>query len=78
MTAIGVAVIARGGSLYVVEDFDESSQALSRSQVEQRVKELLRARNVDASAPSAPAEQACAMGRGVRMCAQSFDSRRRV
>jgi len=65
MTAIGVAVIARGGSLYVVEDFDESSQALSRSQVEQRVRELLRARNVDASAPSESAERACAMNRGI-------------
>lgn len=65
MTAIGVAVIARDGALFVVEDFDESSQALSIPQVEQRVRELLRSRNVDASAPSGPAEQACAMSRGI-------------
>ncbi len=65
MTAIGVAVVARGGSLYVVEDFDQSSESLSRSQAEQRVRDLLRAQNVDASAPSGPAEQACAMERGI-------------
>ena len=65
MTAIGVAVIEHDGALYVVEDFDQASEALNRSQVEQRIKDLLRARNVDASAPSGPAEQACAMGRGI-------------
>ena len=65
MTAVGVAVIEHGGALYVVEDFDQASEALSGSQVEQRIRDLLRARNVDASAPSGPAEQACAMGRGI-------------
>lgn len=64
MTAIGVAVIERGASLYVVEDFAQSSETLTRLQVEQRVRDLLRAREVDASAPSGPAEQACVMDRG--------------
>ena len=65
MNAIGVAVVERGGSLYVVEDFSESVEALTRAQAEERVRELLRARGVDASAPSGPAEQACAMNRGI-------------
>jgi hypothetical protein len=65
MNALGVAVIARGGrTLYAVEDFAESNEALSTTQIEQRVRELLQEQKVDASAPSAPAEQACAMGHG--------------
>ena len=65
MDAIGVAVAVQGGTLYAVEDFEQSSEALTREQVEQRVRELLRARNVDPSAPAGPAEQACAMARGI-------------
>jgi hypothetical protein len=65
MNAIGVAVADRGGYLYAVEDFDQSSEALTREQVEQRVRELLRAQNVDPSAPAGPAEQACSMGHGI-------------
>ena len=65
MNAIGIAVAERGGSLYAVEDFDQSSEVLTAEQVEQRVQELLRAQNVDPSAPAGPAEQACAMGHGI-------------
>jgi hypothetical protein len=65
MNAIGIAVAERGGSLYAVEDFEQSSEALSREQVEERVRELLRTQNVDPSAPSGPAEQACPMGHGI-------------
>ncbi|MGB9029848.1 MAG: CAP domain-containing protein [Acidobacteriaceae bacterium] len=65
MNAIGVAVVERGGYLYAVEDFDQSSEALTPAQVEQRVRELLRAQNVDPSAPAGPAEQACSMGHGI-------------
>lgn len=65
MNALGVAVVSRRGTLYAVEDFAEANQALTFAQVEQRVRALLRAQNVDASAPSAPAEQACAMGHGI-------------
>lgn len=65
MNAIGVAVAERGGSLYAVEDFAESSEALNRDQVEQRVRELLRAQDVDGSSPAGPAEQACWAGHGI-------------
>jgi hypothetical protein len=65
MDALGVAVVRQGGTLYAVEDFEQSSQVLSREQVERRVRELLHALNVDASAPVGPAEEACSMGRGI-------------
>jgi Cysteine-rich secretory protein family len=65
MNAIGIAVVERGGPLYAVEDFEQSSEALTPEQVEQRVRELLRAQNVDPSAPAGPAEQACSMGHGI-------------
>ena len=65
MNAIGIAVVERGGSLYAVEDFEQASEVLTREQVEQRVRELLRAQNVDPSAPAGLAEQACAMGHGI-------------
>lgn len=65
MNAIGIAVERRGDSLYAVEDFEQSSEELSREQVEQRVRDLLKAQNVDGSAPAAAAEQACSMGRGI-------------
>lgn len=59
MNAIGVAVVARRGVLYAVEDFDDASEALSAGQVERRVAELLRREGVEPSAPRAGAEQAC-------------------
>lgn len=65
MDALGVAVVEHDGSLYAVEDFEESSQALTREQIEDRVRELLRAQRVDPTAPPEPAEQACAMAHGV-------------
>jgi len=65
MNAIGIAVAERGGSLYAVEDFAEATEALNREEVEQRVRALLVAQNVDASAPAESAEQACATGRGI-------------
>jgi uncharacterized protein YkwD len=65
MDALGVAVVKHGGNLYAVEDFEQSSQQLTKKQVELRVQELLRARGVDASAAAGPAEEACASGRGI-------------
>lgn len=65
MNALGVAVAERDGTLYAVEDFAAASQVLSLGQVEERVRELLRAQNVDPSGPSAAAEQACRMSRGM-------------
>lgn len=60
MNALGVAVVSRRGTLYAVEDFAASNEALSMSQIEERVRALLAAKHVDASAASGPAEQACA------------------
>ncbi len=65
LNALGVAVVQRGRQLYVVEDFAETTQALGVRQVEERVRALLRADNVDASAPEGAAEQACRMWRGI-------------
>ena len=65
MNALGVAVAERDGELYAVEDFSEASAALSVTQVEQRVRAMLRAEHVDASAPAGPAETACRMDRGM-------------
>ncbi|HEX4311310.1 MAG TPA: CAP domain-containing protein [Acidobacteriaceae bacterium] len=65
MNALGVAVVREGGSLYAVEDFEQTSEALSREQVEARVRELLTARNVDGSAAAGPAEHACTMQHGI-------------
>jgi hypothetical protein len=65
MDALGVAVVERDGKLYAVEDFEQSSQALTKEQVEGKVRELLQARGVDPSADAGPAEQACASGHGV-------------
>jgi len=65
MNSLGVAVVERGGTRYAVEDFEQSSEVFTREQVEQRVRELLRAQHVEASAPAGPAEEACSMGRGI-------------
>jgi uncharacterized protein YkwD len=65
MNAIGVAVVPRGASFYAVEDFSQASAALTRDQVERRVRELLLAENVDPSSPAGPAEQACSMAHGI-------------
>ena len=65
MDALGVAVAQHGGRLYAVENFEQSSQQLTNEQVERRVRELLRARGVDASAAADPAEEACLSGRGI-------------
>ncbi len=65
MDALGVAVARVGGVLYAVEDFEQSSEALTRDQVEERIRTLLHAQGVDASSPSGPAEEACAMSRGI-------------
>jgi hypothetical protein len=65
MNAIGIAVAERAGSLYAVEDFEQSSEALTQERVEQRVRELLREQNVDPTVAGGPAEQACSMGHGI-------------
>jgi Cysteine-rich secretory protein family len=65
LNALGVAVVQRGTQLYAVEDFAETAQSLSIQQVEARVRALLGAASVNASAPAGGAEQACRMWRGL-------------
>ncbi|MGC2636367.1 MAG: CAP domain-containing protein [Acidobacteriaceae bacterium] len=61
MNALGVGVVERGGYLYAVEDFAQAQQALDMPRVEQRVRQLLHAQNIDASLAAGAAEQACPM-----------------
>ncbi len=72
MNALGVGVGERGGTVYAVEDFSQSSETLSTQQVEERVGELLRGLGIDPSAPGAPAEAACPAGRGIPPGAKSM------
>jgi Cysteine-rich secretory protein family len=65
MNALGVGVVERGGYLYAVEDFAAASQALTVTQVEQKVGGLLSAMHVDPSGPANEAEAACAMEHGM-------------
>jgi hypothetical protein len=64
LNAIGVGVVERGGTLYVTEDFAETSEALSPSRVERNVAGLLRHEGVDASAPRSAAVKACERNSG--------------
>jgi uncharacterized protein YkwD len=72
MNAIGVAVLGRGPNLYAVEDFAQTNEALSLSQVEQRLRALLHEQGVDAPAPAASAEDACASTSGMPAGARSI------
>jgi hypothetical protein len=64
MNAIGVGVVVRDGTLYAVEDFAESSEAYSPSQVESRVGGLLRRLNIDPSGPHDAALLVCSTNSG--------------
>jgi hypothetical protein len=59
MNALGVGVVARGGTLFAVEDFADAAAALSPAQVETRIAALLRREGIDPSAPREAAAQAC-------------------
>lgn len=72
MNALGVAVLRRGPNLYAVEDFAQTNEALTQSQVEQRLRALLHEQGVDASSPAAPAEGACASTSGMPTGARSI------
>ncbi|HEX3660296.1 MAG TPA: CAP domain-containing protein [Acidobacteriaceae bacterium] len=65
MNALGVAVLRRGPNLVAVEDFAQTNESLTRAQVEQRLRALLHQQGVDAEAPAAPAEAACASTSGM-------------
>lgn len=72
MNALGVGAGERGGTVYAVEDFSESSETLTLQQVEQRIRELLRAESINPSAPAAPAEAACPAGGSIQPGAKSM------
>lgn len=72
MNALGVAVLRRGANLYAVEDFAQANEALTREQVEQRLRSLLHEQGVDAGSPAAPAEEACAAASGTPAGARSI------
>lgn len=72
MNALGVAVLRRGPTLYAVEDFAQTNEALTPAQVEQRLRTLLHEQGVDAASPSAPAEAACASTSGMPPGARSL------
>lgn len=65
MSGIGIGVVEKSGYLYAVEDFANSSQVLTKEQVEQKVSDLLREEKIDPSGPRDVAEQACAMDSGM-------------
>jgi hypothetical protein len=72
MNALGVAVLRRGANLYAVEDFAQTSEALTLQQVEQRLRALLHEQGVDAAAPAGPAQAACASNTGTPTGARSI------
>lgn len=72
MNALGVAVIRRGPNLYAVEDFSQANEALTRAQVEERVRSLLREAGLNATAPAPPAEAACSADKGMPASARSI------
>lgn len=65
MNSIGIGVSEKGGYLYAVEDFANSSQTMTKEQAEQKVSDLLRDEKIDPSGPRDAAEQACAMSSGI-------------
>ncbi len=64
MNHLGVAIAARDGQLYAVEDFSSAVASLSPSEVEQRVGGLLREHGIEPSGPTAEARKDCAMESG--------------
>jgi Cysteine-rich secretory protein family len=59
MTALGVGLVERNGTLYAVEDFSDASEALNSRQVEYRVGDLLRQQGIASNEPRHPAAIAC-------------------
>lgn len=65
MNSIGIGVAEKGGYLYAVEDFANSSQTMTKEQAEEKVSNLLRDEKIDPSGPRDAAEQACAANSGM-------------
>jgi hypothetical protein len=68
---VGIAVVARGGQLYVVADYARGSASLSAAQVEERVAQLIAVSGVHATGGSATVRAACAVDHGMPSGAES-------
>jgi Cysteine-rich secretory protein family len=64
MTTLGVGLVEQHGNLFAVEDFSDASAALSTSQAESKVGELLRQQGIAPTAPRHPAALACESNNG--------------
>jgi Cysteine-rich secretory protein family len=62
---VGIAVVAARGVLYATADYSRSVQALTQTQIEARVGELLRARGVSVLRNNAQARLACSTDHGI-------------
>ena len=62
---VGIALVASRGVLYATADYAHGVQALSTSEVEARVADLIRPSGVTILANPAVAREACSMDRGV-------------
>lgn len=69
--SVGVAVIASRGVLYATADYAHGVQALSQTQIERQVAELIRKSGVMISRSASVARDACAMQNGVPRSAGS-------
>lgn len=70
---MGVAIVARGNTLYAVEDFSRAAAVLTPQQVEAAVENLVHATGLAAHGDSTGARQACAQDSGLPV---SLDNRR--
>jgi hypothetical protein len=59
--SVGIAVIARDGEIFAVEDFSEAIANLTLEQQEQKVAALLRAAGIRANSDSADARKSCSV-----------------
>lgn len=62
---VGIAVIARGGNLYAVEDFGQAVASLSPSQAEGQVANIVRMSGISVRTDARDARRACEMDHGL-------------
>ncbi len=67
---VGIAVVAARGVLYAVADYSRSVQALTQTQVEARVAELIRGHGASILRSNAQARAACTTDHGVPVSAE--------
>ena len=72
LNAIGIAVVARGGELFAVQDFSRAVADLSIEQQEEQVGELVRSRGLRLATDHDDARRACTSGREAGAPMRSF------